>query len=142
MSPRWVSKDGVWHPAKEHVVLPHLAGTKNEVYDGPDRAALFELYKVKKETLGHDFRKDADLINRVRQLGYESVDEYAKAMGYDQEKVEQEFKEKASSVTKHELPKRVEAIKTLGGGKDFAGQGEDRYGGFGKPKDVNVNMGE
>jgi hypothetical protein len=136
--PRFISKDGVWHPAKEHAVLPHLAGTENEVYDGPDRAALFELYKQKVNTLGVDFRQDPELINRTRQLGYESVDDYAKAMGYDKEAVEKNFEEKAAQVTKHELPDRVESIKTLGGGRDFAGQGEDAYGGFGKPKDVDV----
>ena len=45
------------------------------------------------------------------------------------------FKEKAAQVSKHELPKRVEAIKVLGGGQNTAGEG-DRYGGFGDvPKD-------
>lgn len=134
--PRWISKDGVWHPAKEHSVLPHLSGTDKEVYDGPDRAALYELYKSKRESLGMDFRRDPELINRVRQLGYKTVDEYAEAMGYDKEQVEKDFKEKASVVTKHELPKKVEAVKVLGGGRDTSGQGNDAYGGFGKPKDL------
>ena len=137
MSPNWISKDGVWHPAKEHVVLPHLVGTEREVYDGPDRAALFILYKEKKETLGMNFRHDPELINRTRQLGFKSVDEYAKAMGYDKEKVEKNFEEKAAQVTKHELPKKVDAIKKLGGGRDTSGQGNDTYGGFGKPKGID-----
>ena len=76
--PSYVSKDGVWYPAKEHVVLPHLTGTPNEVYDGPDRAAEFELAqtfgidedgKPKETTFGMDFRTDPELINRARQLG-------------------------------------------------------------------------
>ena len=133
--PNWISKDGVWHPAKEHAVLPHLSGTDREVYDGPDRAALYELYKLKVTTLGKDFRKDVDLINRVKQLGYENVDQYAEAVGYNKEEVEKNFEEKASKVTKHELPEKVAAIKKLGGGTDTSGQGNDAYGGFGEPGD-------
>lgn len=134
--PRWISKDGIWYPAKEHAVLPHLSGTDREIYDGPDRAALLQLFLEKRETLGQNFRFDPDLINRTRQLGYKTVDEYAKAMGYDKEQVEKDFDEKASVVTKHELPKKVEAIKKLGGGQDTSGQGNDAYGGFGKPEGV------
>ena len=132
--PNYVSRDGVWHPAKEHVVLPHLAGTKNEVYDGPDRAALFALYKANKETFGMDFHHDAELINRVRQLGYKSVASYAKAMGYDKEKVEKDFEEKASKVVLHELPKRVKEAGMLGGGRDMSGQNKSYSGGFGEEK--------
>lgn len=132
--PNYVSKDGIWHPAKEHAVLPHLAGTSKEVYDGPDRAALFELFKAKQESFGIDFRNDVELINRVRQLGYKSVDEYAKLMGYDAKKVEEAFEKKASKVTLHELPERVAAIETMGGGKDLSGLNKDYKGGFGEAK--------
>lgn len=133
--PNYVSKDGIWHPAKEHAVLPHLAGTSKEVYDGPDRASLFELFKAKQESFGIDFRNDVELINRARQLGYKSVDEYAKLMGYDAKKVEEEFEKKASKVTLHELPERVAAIETMGGGKDLSGQNNKDYkGGFGEAK--------
>lgn len=132
--PNYVSKDGIWHAAKEHAVLPHLAGTSKEVYDGPDRAALFELFKSKQESFGIDFRNDVELINRVRQLGYKSVDEYAKLMGYDAKKVEEEFEKKASKVTLHELPERVAAIETMGGGKDLSGLNKDYKGGFGEAK--------
>ncbi len=141
--PNWVSKDGKWFPAKEHVVLPHMSGKVDpktgkslEVYDGPDRAALFELFKQKVEHLGMDFRDDVELITRVKQLGYKSVDEYAKVMGYDPEKATKNFEEKASKVNLHELPKKVKEIEILGGGKDFAGQGQDRKGGFGLPKEL------
>jgi hypothetical protein len=46
------------------------------------------------------------------------------------------FEKKASVITKHELPEKVEAIKKLGGGQDTSGQGNDKYGGFGKPDDI------
>ena len=134
--PNYVSKGGKWYPAKEHVVLPHLAGTKNEVYDGPDRAALLVLFKEKVETLGQDFRTNPEFLQSVRNQGFNSVDEYLQAIGYDADKEEKEFKKKAKVVTKHEIKKKVKAINTLGGGRDFSGGGQDRRGGFGQqPKD-------
>ena len=146
--PQYISKDGVWHVAKEKVALVNHSDKAREIngkmvgagepfiYEGPDRASLYELFKLKVDTLGIDFRKDPDLIGRVRQLGYKSVDAYAKDMGYDAEKVEKEFAEKASVVSMHELPAKVEEIDTLGGGRDFSGQGNDMKGGFGVPKDL------
>ena len=138
MSPRFHSKDGVWHPAKEKVGLTDHEGTKGRspgdpyVYKGPDRAALYELYKAKVETLGQDFRHDPDLVSRIRSLGYKDIDEYAKSVGYDEKKVEENFKKNASVVVKHELPEPKEGIKPVTGGADFSGQGQDREGGFGE----------
>ena len=143
---RWVSKDGIWHPAKEKVALKNITDKvkvingqtvqpgEPYIYEGPDRAALFELFEQKVETLGQDFRQDIELINRVKQLGYTSVDDYAKAMGYDKDKVEALFNKNASVVTQHELPKRVEALNELGGGTDMSGQGKSIVGGFGEPE--------
>ena len=134
--PSWISKGGEWHPAKEHAVLPHLSGTDKEVYDGPDRAALFVLFQEKQESLGQSFRHDPDLLNRIKQLGYKDIDDYCKSVGYDEEKAEKDFQEKATKVTKHEIEKRVEAINTPGGGMDTSGGGLDKPGGFGpKPND-------
>ena len=72
--PRFISKEGVWHPAKERVALKNLSGKTKKVdgedvqpgddyiYEGADRAALFELYKLKVETLGEDFRKNPEFL--------------------------------------------------------------------------------
>jgi len=82
--PTWISKNGEWYPAKEHAVLPHLAGTSKEIYDGPDRAALLALWiesgrpedaKRCMDHLGSNFKSDPDFINRVRQLGFKDVAE-------------------------------------------------------------------
>ena len=132
--PNYVSIDGKWHAAKEHVVLPHLQGTDKEVYDGPDRAALFEMFKAGVASFGKEFRHDAEFLLRVKNLGFDNVEDYLKYVGYDEEKVKKTTEEKVSKVTKHSLPKRVKAIKKLGGGTDFAGQGDDKYGGFGERK--------
>ena len=142
MSPSYISKGGVFVPAKEHAVLPHLSGTPNEVYDGPDRAAEEELAlahgvdekgKPKQGFFGIHYKNDPDTINRARSLGYKSVEEYASAMGYN-DTPEQEaaaIKAKEQIVNKYEAPKRVEPIKKLGGGTDTTGQGNDIPGGFG-----------
>ena len=153
---RYISRDGVFHPAKEKIGLtnhssetiknPSAEYSKHHgedvlagepfIYEGPDRDAMFELWKSKEETLGVPFWQDPDLIARTRQLGYKTVKTYAKAMGWDPEKVKKDFEQKASVVTKHELPKAVAAVKRMGGGKDTSGQGQDKYGGFGEPADL------
>lgn len=141
--PRYISKDGVWFPAKEKVGLENKSNKEIEVngekvapgdpfiYEGPDRGAVIELHKAGEETLGTNFENDPDLVDRVRQRGYKDMKEYKKKMGYDAEKAEKEFNEKASIVNKHELPKRAKAIEIMGGGR---GGGKYEKGGFGKPE--------
>lgn len=144
--PNYVSKGGEFVPAKEHVVLPHLTGTVNEVYDGPDRASeeelalafgVDEIGKPKEGHFGIHYLNDPDMINRARSLGYKSVKEFAKAMGYNATK-EQEaaaLDEKIKTVVKHVEPKRKSANQKLGGGTDTSGQGNDKLGGFGNDPD-------
>jgi hypothetical protein len=151
--PNYVSKDGVWYPAKEHVVLPHLTGTKNEVYDGPDRAAEFELAQVhgidedgkpKVTTFGEDFRMNAEMIEVARKFGFQdtvdaegnvtvsAVEKYAKARGYDPKKSEKLFKEKAEVIVKHAEPERKPEPLIMGGGQSTAPGNEMLIGGFGE----------
>jgi hypothetical protein len=143
MCPSYISRGGELHPATEHAVLPHLSGTPNEVYDGPDRAAMAELAeahgvddagKPKKMTFGIHFKNDPDLINRARSLGFKDVKEFAQAMGYN-ETPETEAKleeEKAKVIVRHVEPKRGRPNKKLGGGTDTSGAGNDHYGDFGE----------
>jgi hypothetical protein len=143
--PQYVSDGGVWHPAKEHAVLPHLAGTEKEIYDGPDRAAMEELAKAygvdekgypKQGTFGMLFEHDPDLIHRAKTLGFANVKEYADASGYDPIKAKEDFEKKASKIEKYELPKRQPERQIDGGGKDLSGQGKDKYGGLGDPPEL------
>jgi len=146
--PNYVSHEGVWHAAKERVALKNLSGkvkivdgkevqpNEDYIYEGPDRASLFELFKEKVETFGDNFRKDPEFLKSIRNQGYKTPDEYLESIGYDKERIDKEFKEKAAVVHKDEMPNRVDAIKTLGGGTDTSGGGQDRFGGFGQqPKD-------
>ena len=132
---QWISKGGVWHPAKEKVGLKKKDGTPY-IYSGADRAALYELWQQKVETLGMDFRYDPELLNRIRQLGFKDMNEYLTHIGYNEKEVEENFKKNASVVNLHELPERIQAIETMGGGTDTPGGGGDIPGGFGKPKDL------
>ena len=59
MCPTFVSKDGIWHPAKEKIGLVNRSGKTKTIdgkrikpgdpyiYEGADRAALFVLYQDK-----------------------------------------------------------------------------------------------
>lgn len=133
--PNWVSRDGVCFPAKEYAVLPHLAGTGREIYNGPDRAALKHLWDIDKSgkttTIGEDFRKNPDFQQMIRTRGFKDVEEYLTFVGYDKEQNDKDFKEKASVVKMHELPKRIEEIERLGGGTDMSGSNVSYVGGFG-----------
>ena len=145
--PRFVSNEGVWFPGKEKVALVNRSNKTRTVngkkvkpgepyiYDGADRAALFMLHEQNVETLGSNFRGNPDLVQRVRQLGFENMDAYLNFMGYDKEKSEENFKRNVAVITKHELEQGVKMINRLGGGQDFTGQGQDKLGGFGRQPD-------
>lgn len=148
---RFVSKAGIWHAAKEKVALinhsketievggQQVAPEEPYIYVGPDRAALLQIWqehKGKQETLGEDFRHNTEFLQQVRNLGFSTVAKFLKFIGYDEEKVEKDFQEKAAKITKHELPEKVKRVEMLGGGKDFAGSGQDKFGGFGPAPDL------
>ena len=141
--PNYVSDGGIWHPAKEHVVLEHLSGTDKEIYDGPDRAAMEELAKAygvdeqgypKQTTFGQDFKHDPDLMNRAKSLGFVDVMDYARATGYDPEKAKADFEKNSAIILKHEAPKRKPERSIIGGGIDTSGKGGDVVGGFGEER--------
>ena len=150
--PTYHSRMGVWHPAKERVALKNYSDKtiknpstdeklKDEevkpgedfIYSGPDRAALFEMWKNKVENFGTDFRTDPEFLQAVRNMGYSGYKKYLKDIGYDEKKVAMDFDKKAEKVNLHELPKKVNAINMLAGGMDTAGGGNDMRGDFKSP---------
>lgn len=156
MCPTFVSKKGVWLTAKEKIglvykgskvipkgALPEGVTITGEflhpndpfMYDGPDRAALIAMHKENGgQSFGVDFRSDPEFLQAVRNRGFNNVDEYLKMIAFDEAAEDKKFEEKVSSIKSHEIPKRVEAIEILAGGKDFAGTGNDIVGGFGEEK--------
>jgi len=152
--PTFISERGQFHPAKEKVSLKYR-GTKKMLkkdlpigvtisgevlnpgddflYDGPDRAAMQVLFKEGGDagTLGFDFKNDPDFIQMTRTRGFNTVDDYLKSIGYNEEVEKKKFEEKASKVKAHDIEKLVNEIEVLAGGRDFAGGSNDIIGGFG-----------
>jgi len=144
-----VSKLCEWYPAKEKVSLKNKSGKtitvggkkigpgEDFIYEGPDRGALMLLEKVGtvnaecNKVLGENFMKNTEFLQSVRNMGFNDTESYLAFIGYDKEKEEENFKKKASVVTNHDLPKRAEEAKIIGGGQDTSGGGLDRYGGMG-----------
>ena len=75
-------------------------------------------------------------IPRGRCKVLKNEKEYFKFLGVDIGKEEAKALEKSAKVTSHEDPVRVDAIMKLGGGNDTSGQGNERYGGFGLPREL------
>lgn len=148
--PTYVSHEGLMYPAKEKVGLVNNSGKAMKhpitgemigagdpyIYEGPDRAAMYELYLADKSgntvTFGQHFSQNTDFLQMVRNLGFKDKEEYLKFIGYNAEENKKQFEQKASVINKHELPQRVAAVKVLGGGKDYSsGSRNNRYGGMG-----------
>lgn len=161
--PSYISKEGVFHPAEEIVSLTNFGpefvdpNTKRLVktghpyiYQGPCRAALFEIWeangkpskadaknKAKEMTIGTNFRKSPEFLQMLRDLNFKTADEYLAWIGYDANKAEEDFKAKASVITTHDAPQRVSEVKRIGGGDNRANPGIDlKYGGFGEPQEA------
>jgi len=155
--PRFISILGKCVPAKERVVLKNTskevfinpsdptyskyAGEEVQpgtefIYEGPDRKAMCDLHKEGVDHFGQDFRKSPDFLELLRKFNFKNEKEYFKFVGFDVVKAQEKAEELSAKVTGHELPARVEAVRRLGGGTDTAGQGEERYGGFGTPKEL------
>ena len=148
--PTYISLEGVMYPAKEKVGLVNhsdnpmkhpITGEMIEpgdpyIYEGPDRAAMYELYLADKSgattTFGQHFSQNTDFLQMVRNLGFKDQKAYLKFIGYDSKEAQENFDKNATILNKHELPKRVEAVRVLGGGKDYSqGSQKNRYGGMG-----------
>lgn len=147
--PTYVSINGVWKPGKEKVALVNRSDKAKVIngksiqpgepyiYEGPDRAALYELFESKVDTFGMDFRTDPQMIEMVRKLGFGNMKEYLDFVGADPDKEAKVNEEKlVSSVSKHELPKRVEEIQVLSGGTEQGSGKEIRKGGWDNPPDL------
>lgn len=148
---KWISNKGVWHPAIERVGLTNKSGKAVEykgemiepdapfVYEGPNREALKELAEANAETLGHDFRRDPEFLQSMRNMGWsageEGVEQYLAFIGYDEKADDERFKKEASKVSKGSAKKQHAEVLTMGGGKDQSGNSEnDQIGGFGEQR--------
>lgn len=144
--PRWISEFGKWVPAPEYAVDAR-APEGQEIYKGPDRAALLQLREEGVEYLGKDYHLDPDTIRAARQLGYKTVDEYLVEMfGYSKKEQTEKFQELKARTgkdqTMHKNAERKPGIKVLGGGDDTTGNNPPRYGGMGTPAELSGKIKE
>jgi hypothetical protein len=102
--PSFVSKLGVWEPAKEKTVIIGEDGSP-KIYEGPDRAAKEFLEKENVSKLGMDAKKDPDNIMRARQLGM-SVEEFLRLNEPPSAETLKAEEAKKTMVVDHADPKR------------------------------------
>lgn len=144
----FISKGGVWHPVREKLALKNKSDEvivyndqeiepgEEFIYDGPDREAVDMIQKDGNgETIGTNFKSDPEFLQSVRNMGFNSTDEYLKTIGYDEKEVEKKFKEKASSIKAHTMPMPKSEVIGQCGGTDTTGNSEnDIVGGFGSER--------
>jgi hypothetical protein len=164
--PSWIADEkGLLHPAKERVGLVNNTGERMKhpttgemiepgdpyIYDGPDRAAMFQWWEENGKptaeqikampddaiTMGTDFHTNQEFMDfyaKYRQaFGFQNMAEFLTYLGYDEKKQQDRFKNLSQEVKLHELPERVPEIKKVGGGDDRANPGKNiRLGGWGE----------
>lgn len=135
--PSYVSKDGVWKPAKEKVGITNSKG-EPDIYEGDDRAALEEIKAGNVES--KPFWLDTEWVNRVRQLHNMSMEEYMKSVGFDKETSNQEFEKKIKEVNTHKDSPRKPGSKFASGGKNTAGNSGHLEGDFGDLADAKAKV--
>lgn len=137
----FVSINGVWKPAQEYFVDANAPEGKDPVYKGPNRDALALLKEQGVDKLGKHYKNNADLIRLARSHNYNSVEEYLKAMGVDEEENTKRQQEKAGEISSaNKKPKRKKATKQVGGGFDASGKGNHLEGGFDDPANVSSSQ--
>ena len=118
--PSYISKDGLWKPAKEKAAITNSKG-EPEIYEGDDRAALAEIAAGNVES--KPFWKDTEWTARIRQLHNMSMEEYMKSVGFDETTSNEVFEKKIKEVNLHKDAPRKPATKFPSGGKNTAGGG-------------------
>ena len=138
MCPRFISDEGVWVPGNEKVALekvnPETGEKEPFIYEGQDRGALEMLRELDLEEqgyMGQHFTENMELFEIARTKGYDSVEDYVEKLGYKSDKAKELVAKYKKKYHTHELPPKVKAKKVTGGGRNTAGTGDDKEGGFG-----------
>ncbi len=159
---RWISLDGKMYPAMERIALKNNGNSPiripkkrdektgeimewetvepgmDYIYEGPDRAALFELYLIDKsgatKHIGVDFKTDPMWLKMTRDLGFATVKDYLKYIDYDEKAMQERFDKLSKQVTPHDIVKWGRFQEMIAGGKDTSSTGAHIVGGFGEPQ--------
>lgn len=147
----FVSVLGKWSPKRESAMMKNTFGKtiesqfitandgshvakegENFLYNGPDREAVKMLREQGVEYFGKDFRNDTEFIQATRNLGFNSVDDYLKHIGFNEKEYIEKQEKLAGSVVSHETPEQIDEVLELAGGRDFTGnKANNAIGGFG-----------
>lgn len=113
--PSWISRMGIWGPAKERVYIPK----KDEIYEGPDRAALDVLKEENVEYLGMEVKNDPQIMELARQRN-QTVEQYLE-MNKPLPKQVVEIEQAQSKVVNHEPGPKKRGVSPRGGGVTIKG---------------------
>lgn len=113
--PSWISKNGVWGPAKERV----YDAKKDEIYEGPDRAAVEILQEKEVPHLGMEVQNDPQIIELARQRN-QTVEQYLE-MNKPLEAQKKAQEAAQSKVIDHKDAPKKRGVKPRGGGVHISG---------------------
>lgn len=113
--PSWISKMGIWGPAKERAYDPK----KDEIYEGPDRAALEVLKEENVDHLGMEVENDPQLLEVAQRYGM-TVPQYLERFKPSQKQVEETTKAQEVVQDHKDAPKK-RGVKPRGGGVTISG---------------------
>lgn len=124
------SRDGIWTPSKERVVLYDKNGDPH-IYEGLDRSAVSYMKEQGVDHLGVHFKENPEIIERAHDRKV-SVDEYCKTNIHTDEKRNAQADLNEKVIVNHKLPERTSIKgKIPTGGTNTAGDQGHLEGGFG-----------
>lgn len=136
--PNFVSKEGVWVPAREKVSIMDENG-EPEIYEGPDREAVKMLKEMGtaiddegNSVMGQHFTDNPDMYELARAKHYDTVEEYAERMGYNKDKAKKIYEENLKEIKTHKDPDKKKTTVSSPGGMDTANGKVVDKGGFGE----------
>ncbi len=134
--PSWISKLGIWKPAKEKAYVPADEGkgrTEGYIYEGPDRAAKDVLARQGVPHLGMLSSEDPEVIMRARQLNM-SVEAFIKMNEPPSAATQAQTQKTDAFVQQHRPEPRKPGVKPQGG--RAPDRPESEGGGFGDAPDA------
>jgi hypothetical protein len=113
--PSWKSINGVWKPAHERT----YDGKKDEMYEGPDRAAMEVLEEKGLETLGMPVENDPQIMELARQRN-QTVKQYMKQNAPLPSQLKAQEEAQTKVIDHKEAPKK-RGVQPRGGGVTIRG---------------------
>ncbi len=120
--PTFVSKNGIWKPARERTSYIDKDGVP-QIYDGPDRAAS-EFEAQEGGTVGQDALKDPQLLQASRNAGFPTLEAYLEYFKPSEKELKNVEEAQASTIA-HKITPPVEPVETGTLGGHFDGDKEN-----------------